>query len=177
MFKLRIYFIVPILILLLNACRLSGQIIKGQTILNQRDKNWLKTGHWLEYDTIAKINRTLYSIQGEKRSPNDDVSHNQTKLDTVISIIKKEGNYRLGKPEGVWSYKIRDTLKREITYQEGRIVKAKIYLDGKLQYSGYTNNADDTFIYEQFDSRNKKVGSGSVPLDLMQIESNNRIDF
>lgn len=177
MSKLRIYFIVPILILLLNSCRSSGQILKGQTILNQRDRNGLKAGHWVEYDTIAKINRTLYTVQGEKRSPNDDVSHTQTKLDTVIAVLKKEGNYRLGKPEGVWSYKIRDTLKREVTYQEGTIVKAKIYADGKLQYSGYTNNSDETFIYEQFDGRNKKIGSGAVPLDLLQIESNNRIDF
>jgi len=173
MSKLKIYFILIIALMLLNSCSSSGQLVKTHSLLNQHDSKGLKTGQWIEYDTIANIKLTLYNVQGEKISPNDDVSHTHTKYDTAIAIIEREGNYRLGKPDGVWRYKINDTLTKEITYQEGLISKAKIFADGKLQYSGYANNTNQTFIYEQFDGRNKKIASGSVPFDLLQIESNN----
>ncbi len=161
----------------LASCFSSEKLQKGQVRLNQYDSKRLKTGLWVEYDTIARINRALYSVLEEKRSPNDDVTRAHTKCDTLLVVVKKEGAYRLGKPDGTWLFKIQDTIKKEISYQEGSISKAKIYSNGKMQYSGYVDHADETFVYEQYDEKNKKIRGGKIPLDLIQLESFNRIDF
>lgn len=99
MIKLNIYIAALLALLLLNSCFSSGQLVKGQTVLNQRDSKGLKTGHWVEYDTIARRNTTLYYYaQEEKRSPDDDVSRAHSKFDTVFAVLKKEGSYQLGRP-------------------------------------------------------------------------------
>lgn len=173
----RFAFTFCITFLFLNSCVSSGKVGNGTGGTNRYDAKGLKTGAWVMYDTIADIHLSLYPILGHGTSPTD-VNRTQEKRDTSYMIVKSEGVYKLGKPDGVWKFTMHDILRKEITYQQGMLQKATIYNpQGKPRFTGYTNPVEESFMFEEFDIEGKKIKSGSVPLELLQIESLNRMFF
>ena len=170
-------FTIGIILLFLNSCVSSGKVGGGKRGINERDSKGLKTGVWIVYDTVVDIHISLYPVLGHGTSPTD-VNRTQERRDTSLMIVKSEGSYKLNKPDGLWQFKVKDTLRKEITYQQGMIKKATLFSpQGKVRFSGYTNPVDDVFLYEEYDSLGKKIQSGSIPLELMQIETLNRMFF
>ncbi|MCW3125614.1 MAG: hypothetical protein JWO03_1272 [Bacteroidetes bacterium] len=168
-------FITGIILLFLNSCVSSGKIKDTPSSLNQFDGKGLKTGHWVRYDTLVNVNISLSPVLGHGTSPTD-VNRTKENRDTLIGIVRSEGDYKLNKPDGIWQFKVRDTLRKEIKYQFGTIRQARLFSpQGTLQFSGYTK--DDSFMYEKFDQKGKKLSEGSIPIELLQLESNNQIYF
>lgn len=105
--------------------------------LNYTDKEGLKQGKWIEYDStlVKSMSMSSYKLYGQDSSVSHGYHH--TVLDSFFTYnVKLCGNYFNNKKEGLWTNTLRKTeVTKELFYSKGKLLSPVLFFRGMKPHS------------------------------------------